>query len=248
MLRHSIHAGGLYPSDLEGSIRTALIEDRVLIDPVVSVSIVEYRSRPISVVGAVRSPITFQATGEMTLLEAVSHAGGLADNAGPEVLIHREQVGADGNLTPAVQRIPTHSLYDSTAPSVNFELQGGEVISVPEAGRVYVVGNIKKPGAFPIIDGPESSVLKALALSGGLDRFSKPTAYIYRLEEGHSQRTEIPIELKKIMKRQAPDVPLMANDIFYVPDAAGLRASLAILDRSIMVGAGLGTTLLYISR
>jgi polysaccharide biosynthesis/export protein len=248
MLRHAIHAGGLYPSDLEHAITAALIEDKVLVDPVVSVSIVEYRSRPISVVGAVKNTMTFQATGVMTLLEAISQAGGLTENAGSEILVSRQQSGEDGESSPAVvQRIPVHGLFDSADSSLNFELQGGEVISIPEAGRVYVVGRVKKPGVFSITDEAESSVLRALALSGGLDSFFKPIAYIYRLEDGHSQRTEIPIELKKIMNRRAPDIPLLASDILYIPDAAGLRASLTVLDRAILVGSGLGATLLYAS-
>lgn len=246
MLLHPVHAGGLYPSDLEHAIVLALVTDKVLIDPIVSVSIVEFRSRPISVVGAVKSPVTFQATGSVTVLEALSQAGGLAENAGAEIIVHK-QGKAGGQSAGETQQISIHDLYTSANPSLNFPLQGGEVISVPPTGQVYVLGNVKKPGAFPISDGPNSSVLKAVALSGGLDRFSKHTAYIYRLEEGHSQRTEIPIGLKKILNRQTPDIPLQANDILYIPDAAGLRASLTILDRTVMIGAGLGATLLYVS-
>jgi polysaccharide export outer membrane protein len=248
MLRHAIHAGGLYPSDLEQSITTALVKDKVLVDPVVSVSIVEYRSRPISVVGAVKTPMTFQATGALTLIEAISQAGGLTEVAGPVILISSQQSGMDG-VPPSteVQRIPVHGLFDSADSALNVELHGGEVVSVPEAGRVYVVGRVKKPGTFTITDGAESSVLKALALSGGLDSFSKHTAYIYRLESGQTQRKEIPIELKKILNRQAPDVPVLASDILYIPDAAGLRASLTVLDRAVLVGSGLGATLLYAS-
>ncbi len=248
MLRHAIHAGGLYPSDLERAIAAALVEDKVLVAPVVSVAVVEYRSRPVSVVGAVRSPTTIQVTGTVTVLEAIAQAGGFTENAGSEVLITRQQLGADGQVTSTTQRIPVHGLSNSTDPSLNFDLQGGEVINVPEAGRVYVVGSVKRPGMYSITDGPQSSVLKSLALSGGLDHFSKHTAYIYRLEDGHSQRTEIPVELKKIMNRQAPDVPLLADDILYVPDAAGLRTSLTVLDRTILVGAGLAATLIYVTQ
>jgi polysaccharide export outer membrane protein len=243
MLRHTIHAGGLYPSDLENAITKALLEEKVLVDPIVSVSIVEYRSRPISVVGAVKAPITFQAAGSTTLLEAISQAGGLAENAGSEIVVSRQHLPADGP-----QRISVHDLLSLTDPSLNFVLEGGEIINIPEAGRVYVVGNVKKPGVFSITDGSSSSVLKALALSGGLESFSKHTAYIFRLDDGQNQRTEIPVALKKILNRQTPDVSLQANDILYIPDAAGLRASLTVLDRAVMISAGLGATLLYTSR
>jgi polysaccharide export outer membrane protein len=125
-------------------------------------------------------------------------------------------------------------------------LEGGEEVRVPEAGRVFVLGDVKKPGAFYITDGSESSVMKALALSEGLDSFSSHKAYIYRLEAGSSGRNEIPIELKKIMDRKSPDVPLLANDILYIPNATGARASLKVLETSIGVGAALGAAMIYV--
>jgi polysaccharide export outer membrane protein len=104
---------------------------------------------------------------------------------------------------------------------------------------------VKKPGAFFITDGSESSVMKALALSEGLDTFPSHSAYIYRVEGGSGGRNEIPINLKKIMDRKSPDVALMANDILYVPDASGARASLKVLETTLVIGAGLGGAMIY---
>jgi polysaccharide export outer membrane protein len=245
MLRQHVRAAGYYPVDLEGAIAKALTEEQILVDPVVTVSVVEYRSRPISVVGAVRNPLTFQATGRVTLLDALSQAGGLAENAGSEVIVSIPQMTGDGKLTAQVRHIQARALLDSVDPSLNLQMQGGEVIRVPQAGRVYVMGDVKHPGAFPITEGSESSVLKVLALSEGLDRFPAHVAYIYRTEGGNGSRSEIPIELKKIIGRKSPDVPLMANDILYVPEASGRKATLTTLDRMAMVSAGLGSALLY---
>lgn len=246
MLQQHIQAAGLYPEDLENAIKTALIEGQVLVDPVVTVSVVEYRSRPINVVGEVRNPVTFQATGVVTLLDALSQAGGLTENAGAEILVSRQQLTPDGKSTSLIQRIPVRGLFDTVDPSQNLRLQGGEVIRVPEAGRVYVLGNVKSPGAIVIKDGPESSVLKMLALSQGLNSYSAHRAYIYRAEGGSGGKSEIPIELKKIMDRKSPDVPLMANDILYIPEASGRKATMTALDRGLMIGVGLGATLLYL--
>src|ERR1039458_8012151 len=80
MLRQPIPAAGLYPTELETAITAALTDGNVLVDPIVTVSVVEYRSRPISVSGAVKRPVTFQATGSVTLLDALAQADGLADN------------------------------------------------------------------------------------------------------------------------------------------------------------------------
>jgi len=244
MLKQSIRAAGLYPEDLEKAIAAALTRDHVLVDPVVTVSIVEYQSRPITVAGAVKMPLTFQATGDVTLLDAISKAQGLTENAGSEILVSDQAPGSDGKPNTLVHRIPVRELLDGTSPELNLSLQGGEVIRVPEAGRVFVLGDVKKPGAFFITDGSESSVMKAISLSEGLDSFPSHNAYIYRLEGGTGGRNEIPIDLKKIMDRKSPDVPLMANDILYIPNATGTRASLKVLETSVGLAAAFGTALI----
>ena len=248
MLKHPIQAAGLYPAELEKAVTTALINEQVLVDPIVTVSVVEYRSRPISVSGAVKHPITFQATGTVTLLDAISQAEGLADNAGSEILVSRQATGTTDKSVMLTQRISARNLMSGEDPSLNLQLEGGEEIRVPEAGRFFVVGNVKKPGAFYITDGLESSVMKALALSEGLESFSGHKAYIYRVEGANGGRREIPIELKKILSRKSPDVPLMASDILYVPTASGARASMKVLEASVGIGAGLGAALIYVTR
>jgi polysaccharide export outer membrane protein len=246
MMRKPINAKGLFPADLEKSIASALVEEHVLVDPVVTVTVVEYRSRPISVVGAVRNPVTFQATGSMTLLDAISQAGGLTENAGPEILVSEKPTTSDPKDAALVRRIPVRGLINAADPTLNIALQGGEVVRVPEAGKFYVLGNVHKPGAFPMTDGSQSSVLKALALSEGQDQFTGHVAYVYRADGPEGGRHEIPIELKKIMDRKSPDVALLPNDILYIPQATGRKATLTALDRLTGIGATVGTTLLYI--
>jgi len=246
MLKQHIQAAGLSPAELEGAVATALTEGNVLVDPIVTVSVVEYRSRPITVSGAVRSPATFQATGTVTLLDAITRAGGLAENAGAEILVSKPSSKTDDKSPMLIQRVPVRGLIGGEDPALNLRLEGGEDIRVPEAGRVFVLGRVKKPGAFYITDGAESSIMKALALSEGLDTFPSHKAYIYRVEGGGGSRNEIPIDLKSIMDRKSPDVPLMANDILYVPDATGVRASLKVLETSIGIAAGMGTALVYV--
>jgi polysaccharide export outer membrane protein len=246
MLRQHIQAVGLSPAELEGAIATALTEGNVLVDPIVTVSVVEYRSRPITVSGAVRSPATFQATGNVTLLDAITRAGGLSENAGAEILVSKPSSTTDDKSPMLVQRIPVHALIGGEDPALNLHLEGGEDIRVPEAGRVFVLGRVKRPGAFYITDGAESSIMKALALSEGLDSFPSHKAYIYRIEGGTGARNEIPVDLKSIMDRKSPDVALMANDILYVPDATGARASLKVLETSLGIAVGLGGALIYV--
>ncbi|MCP5117228.1 MAG: hypothetical protein GY953_40910, partial [bacterium] len=198
MLTSRIRAKGLLPSELEIEISNLLREEQILVDPVVTVTIVEYHSRPISVAGAVNKPITFQAYTEVSLLDAVTRAGGLHRDAGPEILVSRSQPGPDGRPLSLVQRIPVTELIDSADPEWNIKLYGGEEIRVPEVGRVFVVGNITKPGAYPVDDAAGTSVLKILALSEGLAPYATKEAYIYR-QEASGSKNEIEIPLRKIM-------------------------------------------------
>jgi len=242
MLPRRVKAEGLMPGDLEAAIAAALKDAKLIVDPVVTVTVAEYCSRPISVAGAVKQPLTFQAAGPVRLLEALARAGGLAPEAGPEILVTHPQSAGAASL-PFVQRILVNSLIDGADPALNIALTGGEEIRVPEAGRVYVIGNVKKPGAFPVQDGVESSVLQMLALAGGLAPYATKDAYIYRREGG--ARNEIPVALSSIMQRKSPDVPLLANDIFYVPDNKTRRLTLGALDKVAAFGAGAGTAIIY---
>ena len=244
MLKQRIKAEGLMPGELETAIASALVAEQLIVDPFVTVTIAEYNSRPISVAGAVKQPLTFQASGPVTLLEALTRAGGLAPEAGSEILVSRAQSSPDGSVTALVQRILVKGLIDAADPTLNISLIGGEEIRVPEAGRVYVIGNVKKPGAFAVQDGVESTVLKMLALSEGLMPYASKDAYIYR-REANGSKNEIQIPLGKIMERKAPDAPLLANDILYVPDNKGRRMTLGALEKVMAFGAGAGTALIY---
>ena len=245
LLQRRVKADGLMPEDLEKAVADAFEAEQILVKPFVTVAVAEYHTLlPVSVTGAVRNPITFEPTGKVTLLEAITRAGGLNPEAGPEILISRPP---QDSSAPLVQRILVRALIDVADPTVNLVLQGGEEIRVPEAGKVFVVGNVKMPGAFPVHDGAETTVLKAIALTQGLAPYASNEAYIYRREAGSGSQNEIPVDLNRIMQRKSPDVPLVANDILYIPDRSGKRATMSVLEKVFAFGAGLSTALLYMA-
>jgi len=220
-------AAGLTPRELEAGLTDALKSEEILVDPVVKVTVVEYHSRPISVMGAVRRPVTFQADGVVKLLDALSRAEGLSDDAGSEILITRNDI---------VEHVPVKQLLNQADPAVNLRLTGNEEIRVPEAGKIFVLGNIRKPGGFRMRDPGDNTVLKLVALSEGLMPYSSKIAYIVRRPETGAPQ-EIPIELEKIMQRKASDMPLEIGDILYVPDNKTRRTTMSILDRLAGFGA-----------
>ncbi len=237
LLKQSIPAEGLLPRDLESSIESALRDEEILVEPIVKVTVVEYYSRPISIAGAVRKPVTFQAVGKVTLLEALARAEGLAPEAGLEILVSQPE--------QALRHVPVKELIDAADPAMNIQLHGGEEIRVPEAGKIYVLGNVKKPGAFLVRDSADTSVLKLLALAEGLTPYSSRQAYIYRREGPGAPKKEIEIELESIMKRKSPDVALEANDILYIPDNTRKRATITTLEKSITLGGAIGAAIVY---
>jgi len=243
MLKRPIKVEGLLPADVERSLSGILVEDGILVEPFVTVTIVEYHSRPISVAGSVRKPLVFQATAPVTLLEAISKAEGLREDAGSDILVSRSQPGADGQQAVLTRRIPVRGLLDASDPSLNIILTGGEEVRIPETQKIYVMGNVKRPGAFPVQDGGQTSVMQMLALAEGLLPFANKDAFIYR-REAKGSKNEIPIPLDKIMSRKSADVPLLANDILYIPDNKGRRIGVAALERALMFGTTAGATAL----
>jgi polysaccharide export outer membrane protein len=236
LLKDGVPAAGILPRQLESGIIDALKNEQILVDPIVKVTVAEYHSRPISVMGAVRRPVTFQAVGAVTLLDALARAEGLALEAGTEIIITREQLAQDADREPAAvtERISVKRLLNDADPAVNYTLHGGENIRVPEAGKIFVVGNVHKPGAFPVRDASENSILKMVAVSEGLMPYAGKLAYVYRRKQTGVQ--EIPIELEKIMQRKAPDVALEVDDVLYIPDNKHLRSAMTVIDRISMFG------------
>lgn len=234
MVKEPINVSGLLPADVEKKVAAAFSSNGLLVNPAVTITIVEYSSRPVSVMGAVRRPLTFQASGPLKLLDALSRAEGLTGSAGPDILVSLPDA-ARGKL---IKRISIHGLIDMADPELNLTLSGGEEVRVPEAAKVFVVGNVRKPGTFPVQDGNGLTIMKALALSEGLMPFAAKQAFIYRREPVGTGKSEITIELKRILDRKSPDITLEANDILYIPDNAKKRLSISTIERLV----GFGTT------
>jgi polysaccharide export outer membrane protein len=244
MLKATINAQGALPSELESTIASALTGEDLIVEPLVTVQVVEYASRPISVTGSVRKPLTFQAVGPVNLLDAIARAEGLSLEAGPEILVSLPSADPSDVNARVVQRISSKELMEASNPRLNLKLEGGEEIRVPPIGKVFVLGNVRKPGAFAVQDASETTLLKVLALSEGLTPFASKQAYIYRNENATGLRKELTVDLKKIMDRKAPDFLLMANDILYVPDNTGRRTAMMALERALSFGSTAGATAL----
>lgn len=228
LLHKPIPAAGLMPDELRDRIAASLKAQHLLVNPVVDVAVVEYRSRSVTIAGAVKTPTTIQDVGDLRVLDALSQAGGLLPEAGLEITVEQ----ANGSS----QRLSVRELFDGLHPQLNVRVHAGALIRVPECQRVFVVGNVKQPGAFRFEDLQDTTVLKLLALSGGLDSFTRNKAYIYRAQPGRTEKTEIEVPLRRILDRKSEDVKLAPNDILYVPINGKLKASASVLNHVTGIG------------
>jgi polysaccharide biosynthesis/export protein len=235
-----VSVAGMVPESIARAVSDALIRGRILVAPIVSAAVLEYKSRQVTVAGAVRSPVIIQATGDLKLLDAIARAQGFAPDAGPEVIVSRlDNAAGDRNRI----RISIKDLLSGKDPKLNISLHGGEEIRVPDAPKLFVMGNVRSPGVYRLNETEGSSVLKAMALAQGTLPYSTKKAYVYRVVEGGNERREIAIALRDILRRKAPDVQLQANDILYVPQNGKLHAA-RLLDRITGFGETVGSGLI----
>ena len=227
----AVHAAGLTPKELE-SVLQALLRRTYMKDPHVGVFVQELQSHPVSVVGAVKMPGVFQIRGTKTVIEILSMAQGLADDAGDTVLIMRgaeytQSGNPNGSLPMAhekageIEEIDLKKLLDSADSALNVPVRPGDIVKVPRAGIVYVVGEVQKPGGFVLQNNENISVLQALALAEGPTHTSAVSrTRIIRTDPASGKRTEISMNLGKIFSGKAPDTFLQPKDIVFVPNSA----------------------------
>ena len=241
-----IHASGLSIKQLESEIGSRL--STIMKEPEVSVVVTEFRSHPVSVLGAVKNPGVHEITGRKTLFEVLSLAGGLSADAGNIIKITRRVDAGSLPLSNAtreasgefqVGELNIRAIMEARNPSENIDVLSNDVITVPKADLVYVVGAVKRSGGFVLSDKEQLSALQALSLAEGLDRAAAPKhAKILRQGAPGSERTEVPLNLERVLDGRANDIVLHANDILFVPKSAAKNAGIRALETAIQLGTG----------
>jgi polysaccharide export outer membrane protein len=218
-------------------------------EPQVSVNIMEFRSQPVSVIGAVKNPGVHQLQGRKTLVEILSLAGGLAPDAGSSVKITRRlergpvplpaaSQDASGNFS--VAEVSLKQLMAAKNPESNIIIRPDDVISVPRAEMVYVMGEVAKPGGYVLNERETMSALQALSLAGGVTRVSGlQRAKILRVVPGTNNREELSVDLKRMLAGKSPDAQLQPEDILLVPNNLAKGATLRAIESAIQIGTGL---------
>ncbi len=254
LLPAKIKASELTPYQLQDKLAELLQTNGLVTSPQVTVMVKEQHSQPITVIGAVKTPMVIQALRKTTLLQALSQAGGIADDAGSVVIVTRtaQEGAASVNTSDPADAPPPmpaqtftinmSDLLETGDSRFDIPLVGGDVVSVPRAGVIYVAGAVNHPGAFLLQnDLDHMTMLKMLALAGGTTNVAKTgKTVILRKNLTTGQRDQVPVDVGKIMHMKSPDIQLEANDILFVPDSNGLKALHRAGDVGIYITEGLG--------
>jgi polysaccharide biosynthesis/export protein len=297
-----LHVSGLTEMQAEQKISEVLAANGLVSHADVTITIRERKSKPITVVGAVSHPLVYQADRQITLLEVLAEAGGLANDAGNDVIVTRpvpemtfteSDAPANGSADAAAPKskpLQAEAKPSSPAPSAstgntasteppelsapaqekstdglpgpssspssdlitvnlfelmeagntknNILLQAGDIVTVPHAGIVYVLGAVGRPGGFVLTNDRERiSALKILALAGGFTNVAKTDHAVIIRKDAQGKQQEVALDLKKILNRQAEDLQLEPSDILYVPSSAAKQALLRSLELGIALGS-----------
>ncbi len=194
-------------------------------DPHVDVFVKEFQSQPVAVIGAIHGAAQFKMQRQVKLLELISLAGGPTDSAGQTIqIVHAgggpicQQSGGSGTDTADSSAFVTYKLIDTLhgLPEANPFVQPGDIISVPLADQVFVLGNVRKPSAIALKE--PLTVSHAIAIAGGTAPSTKrDKVRILRQLPGSTQKQEIYVDLAAIEKNKAEDVLLLPNDVVDVP-------------------------------
>jgi polysaccharide export outer membrane protein len=194
-----VEAGGLTLVKLEAELKR-MLADGYFKNPQVTAAVLEYRSKRIFVMGAIRQPGAYPLTGDMTVVEALARAGSTASDAADHAFIIRS-ANAQGPLLPgqdesaSVTRLDLREFNSGLATVVM--VRDGDTIFVPRVSTVFVYGQVRSPGAYPI--GQETTVRQALSLAGGVSEFGAANRIrVLRVENGKER--EIKVELNDIVK------------------------------------------------
>jgi len=210
-----IEVENLTKSELEQKLVELLKKD-YLQDPRVSVFIQEYRSKRISLIGGVRNPGPYELLGRETLLQILSKAGGLTNDAGNEIIILREfNNGAKKSL-----KISIDDLIFQGDERLNIPLWPNDIINIPidKIVKIYVFGQVNNPGALQVKQSNIPTLLRAIAQSGGFSNRASKKNVVIKRKDKEGKETQIKVNVKEIL-RGKPDFQLMENDVVFVPES-----------------------------
>jgi polysaccharide export outer membrane protein len=242
-----VTAGGKSVDDLKRDLEHSLAQ--YFRTPQVSVSVTDFRSQPVSVLGCVNEPGVHQLQGGKNLLEVLSLAGGVAPEADSTVMITRRAEWGpipvpdskkDASGLFYVAKVDIQEASEGKNPQNNIRIFPNDVVQVSKARMVYVLGEVSKPGGYVLHQDENVSAVQALSMAGGPTNYGNPkNAMLSRSQPGSKERLQSKIDLKQILDGKGEDTLLRADDIIYVPGNMSKAAGIKALQMGAQVVTGL---------
>lgn len=222
---------GLSTQRAQASIEAAFVEGNFLRSPHVTLSILEYTTQGISVMGEVSRPGIYPLLGSRRLYDVIASAGGTTPKAGRLVTLTR-RTDPQNPIRVEFSDDPARSMQS------NVEVLPGDTVVISRAGVIYVVGEVEKPGGYIMDNNGRLSILQAIALAQGPTKLARlDKARLIRKTETGMQ--EISVDLKEILTAKKPDQQLLADDIVFLPASPGKNATRRTMEAIIQSATGL---------
>jgi polysaccharide export outer membrane protein len=221
VLGGTIKLASLTPAAASRAIETDLVRHRIMNTPHVLVTVVSYGTQNVTITGQVVRPGTYPIDTPRPLVDALSLAGGFTELADRHVIVQRRTTGE--KVRYLVANNPSDAPYQGEV------VYPGDIITVPKTGIVYVLGDVGRPGGYPMNNNDSGlTVLQAVAAAGGTQTSAVPShARIIRHTDDGGY-TEDRLELSDMQKGKKRDFTLEPNDIIYVPFSYFRNAALGL--------------------
>jgi polysaccharide export outer membrane protein len=238
-----VHLGDMDEQAAAQAIEAALVAQGMLLHPQVSVLVTLYAGQDVSVLGEVTRPGVYPYTLHHRLLDLISAASGLAPTAGRLVNIFAR---SDPKTPHPVVLDPSGT---DTSADHNPELAPGDTVQVSRAGLVYVIGDVVRPGGFPVDPAQGLTVVQALSLAWGPAQ-NAATSHALLIREQKGGRTLTTLNLSHMLHGQEPDQPIRDRDILFVPDSMAKNLWNKSLEAAIQstIGISIYAGLVYSQR
>jgi polysaccharide export outer membrane protein len=226
-----VKVAGMTPSEASLMLESELKEKGILVDPQVTVALVDSPTRVITVLGEVQKPAPVPAFGQLRLLDAIAACGGFTPLASHTITVRRP-----GDPNPITILLGTDP---KTTDETNIPLMAGDTVIVPKVGSVFVVGQVKTPSAIPLSSNAPVTVMRAIAMAGGLNFGAALSRVVVIRRTPDDQHVEIQMDLKKVMAGKERDIALASDDVLLVP-SNGFKAGMAAGGAGVASGAASG--------
>lgn len=208
-----VQVAGLTVPEIKDKLTTLLGRD-YLVRPQVEVTVKDYQSQFVTVLGEVAAPGRKALRGRTRLVDVLVDAGGFTPRASGEVSVTRLDGAFEDGARTRTLRFVAGSLTAEAQSGLETALRHGDIVTAAPKHYVTVEGEVARPGRF-LLEG-DLTVSGAVSLAGGLTRFGSNGVKLRRVDAATGKTSIIEVDLKGVRKGEDPDPRLQPNDVVMV--------------------------------